>query len=332
MMIEATPTYDFIALGEALVDFISTDVADSLAEAHHFERFVGGQATNLAMNMAKLGSQAAIANCVGNDGHGNFIKEQIEQAGVLTIFIQTTREAPTTIVTITRQTQTPDFSIHRGADAYLHSTQELLDAVTSSRIIHTSAFALSREPARTTILNAIKRAKEKGAKISFDPNYHPDIWPDTFKFLEILEDLYQYVDITKPSLDDCMRLFGPRNSPKDYAETFLGWGAKIVLISLGERGVILATHDGDFYKLHATPDIDVVDVTGAGDAYWAGYLHACLDGKTALEAACTGQALAEIKISQVGPISNVPSWEALYQRAKNIKHDRLSPDLSSLQN
>lgn len=48
------PAYDFIALGEALVDFISTDLASSLNESMTFQRFIGGQATNLSMNMARF--------------------------------------------------------------------------------------------------------------------------------------------------------------------------------------------------------------------------------------------------------------------------------------
>ena len=98
-------------------------------------------------------------------------------------------------------------------------------------------FALSREPTRTTVLSAIKIAKENGASISLDPNYHPNIWPDTQNLLELLQEALASVDFIKPSLDDCTRLFGPRNEPLDYATIFLEWGARIVLISMGERGV-----------------------------------------------------------------------------------------------
>ena len=92
------PTYDFFALGEALVDFISTDVSNSLNESMTFQRFIGGQATNLSMNMARLGKHAALATCVGYDGLGNYIRQELEKVGLDGPFIQTTREAPTTIV------------------------------------------------------------------------------------------------------------------------------------------------------------------------------------------------------------------------------------------
>ncbi|HKJ27999.1 MAG TPA: carbohydrate kinase family protein, partial [Anaerolineales bacterium] len=318
---EVSPTtYDFLAMGEIVIDFISNDVTPSLGDAEHFTRFVGGQATNLALNMSRLNNRTAVAACVGYDGLGQFARLQIEQAGINPIFLQTTREAPTTTATITRQTQTPDFIIHRGADAYLRSSNQLGDAARSSKIIHTSAFALSREPARTTILNALNLAHEAGMTISLDPNYHPDIWPDKPNFTDILIDAFQLVDITKPSLEDCARLFGPRNTPDEYAQIFLDWGAEIVLISMGERGVYLACATGEQYEISATENLKVVDVTGAGDAYWAGFLSGYLQDLEPINAARMGQAFAEKKISQVGPLRIVPNWDELNELASKIKY------------
>ncbi|MEJ2758500.1 MAG: sugar kinase [Anaerolineales bacterium] len=313
-------TYDFLSFGEILVDFISNDVAPSLAEAHDFTRFVGGQATNLAINMSRLGNRVALTACVGYDGLGQFAKDEVVKAGINPALLQISRESPTTIAIVTRQTQTPDFIIHRGADAYLRSAPEILDAVTKTKIIHTSAFALSREPARTAIISALKSAKEQNITISLDPNYHPNNWPDTPDFVEQLKEVFKIVDITKPSLEDCSRLFGPRNTPFEYAQIFLNWGAKIVLISMGERGIFLATHSGEACQIEANPELDVKDVTGAGDAYWAGFLTAYLREYSDLEAAKIGQAFAEIKISHVGPITEMPSWEKITSRAAEIKH------------
>jgi fructokinase len=324
------PTYDFFAIGEVVVDFISTEVAASLANANTFTRFVGGQAANLAINMARLGNRSAVAACVGYDGFGKFVRDQIDLAGVNTFFIQTTREAPTSTAVITRQTQTPDFIIHRGADAYLRSTNELSDAVANSSLVHTSAFALSREPARTTILTALNTAKAAGRTITLDPNFDANIWPDRADFLEVLKETFKIVDITKPSLEDCTRLFGPRNTPAEFAQIYLDWGAALVLISMGEQGIYLACSSGEEYQIHANKELVVQDVTGAGDAYWAGFLTAQLHRLTPIEAATIGQGFAEEKISHFGPIINVPSWNELRDRAKEIEFSLLSTVSSQL--
>lgn len=317
-------TYDFLSIGEILVDFISTDLVTSLMDAHDFTRFIGGQATNLAMNMSRLENRTVLSACVGYDGLGQFAKEQIIKAGINPSLLQISRESPTTTAIITRQTQTPDFIIHRGADAYLRSSTELLEAVVKSNIIHTSAFALSREPARTTIISALQAAKEHNITITLDPNYHPNNWPDIPDFVERLKEIYQLVDITKPSLEDCSRLFGPRNTPSEYAHIFLDWGAKIILISMGERGIYLACDTGEEYHIKANHSLEVVDVTGAGDAYWAGFITAYLRDYNPIEAARIGQALAEHKISQVGPMISVPSWESLLTRSQSVEHLSIS--------
>ena len=314
---------DLFALGEALVDLISNTVADSLEEADAFGRYLGGQPTNLAVNMALLTRRAAIAACIGNDGFGHFIFDQIEASKVITDHIQFTDEAPTSVAIITRQAQTADFLISRGADAHLRSTSSIEQAAAKSRIVHTSAFGLSREPARSTILGALKIAREAGNIVSLDPNYHPKNWPDRPDFLSILKTAYQYVSITKPSMDDCVRLFGPEKEPIDYARCFLEWGCQTVALSMGSRGILLATASDGFYHVESN-DIPVIDSTGAGDAFLAGFLSSMLDGLSVTEAARIGQVVAGIKLGIVGPLKGLPNRKDLHRRARAIPFAEIS--------
>ena len=314
------PAYDFIALGETLIDFISSEEVNSLAQADSYHRFVGGQPTNLARNMALLGNRAALGACVGDDYFGQYIIDQLSQLNIDTQFIQKSIVSPTTIVPVTRtRGGTPKFIIFRGADAHIQTISPLMDAVANSRIIHTSAFALSREPARNTILQALKIAHANKSWVSLDPNYHPAIWPDMPDFTSFLEKSFQYVDITKPSLDDCERIFSPGLKPTQYAQRFIQWGAKIVILTMGDKGVLLTTASGEVYNMIPNP-ISVSDVTGAGDAFWAGFLTSLLEGRSPLEAAQMGQALAEIKIETVGPLSIPPDRSFLKERAQSIRY------------
>ncbi len=317
------PILDLFTLGEALVDLISNTVADSLDEAGAFGRYLGGQPTNLAVNMALLDRHAAIAACIGNDGFGHFIFDQIKSSNVIADHIQITDEHPTSVAIITRQAQTADFLIARGADAYLRSTPSIEVSAANSRIVHTSAFGLSREPARSTILGALKIAHDAGNVISLDPNYHPKNWPDTQDFPLILKETYQYVSITKPSLDDCVRLFGPEKEPIAYARCFLEWGCQTVALSMGAQGILLATASGGLYHIESN-DTPVIDATGAGDAFWAGFLSAMLDGVSVIEAARVGQVVAGIKLGIVGPMKQLPDKEEIYSRAEAIRFAEIS--------
>jgi len=311
--------FDFFAIGEALIDFISENIADSLAYTSVFNRFVGGQPANLTMTMALLGNQAAIATCLGQDGFGKYILQQLNLAGVHTEYVQFTTSAPTTLAVNTRHTITPSFAIYRGADALLQQDDDQLTAALHSQVVHTSAFALAREPARSVIVRTLRSAHQQGNLVTLDPNYHPNNWPDTPDFVKTLQDVFQYVDVTKPSIEDCARLIGPGLALRHYARTFLGWGAKVVLITQGSNGVFLATSQGDQYHIHANP-IQVVDVTGAGDAFWAGFLTACLGGASPLESARFGQVVAEFKLGTLGPIAHLPTRASLSTLAQAVQY------------
>lgn len=317
-------SFDFIALGETLIDFISAEEVNSLMDAATYKRFVGGEPTNLSRNMALLGNQAALAACVGEDHFGKYIRDQLDQAGVNTNHLQTTLEAPTTFVPVTRtQGGTPDFMIYRGADAFLRESPGLMNSVANSHIVHTSAFAISREPARSTILEALKIVQPRKTWVTFDPNYHPAIWPDTPNMPSLLERAFEYIDITKPSLDDCARIFSPGLDPSEYAQRFIQWGAKIVMLTMGSEGILMLTAQGEEYRIYANP-IHVQDVTGAGDAFWAGFLSALLAGESPLSAARQGQALAETKIGTVGPLAHFPNRERLSGKGEAIRYEKMA--------
>jgi len=180
----------------------------------------------------------------------------------------------------------------------------------TTSLVHTSAFALSREPARSTVLDFVVQAHTTGCLISFDPNYHPRLWEMNYDPLSVFRKIYPYVALTKPSLDDCTRLFGSGQTPETYASHFLAFGAKNVVLTLGNAGVLLANEEGTFY--HSAEQVEVVDVTGAGDSFWAGMLLATIDGYSVTDAVRVGQAVATIKIQQVGPLSQNIDRVALY--------------------
>ncbi|MCJ7715798.1 MAG: PfkB family carbohydrate kinase, partial [Anaerolineales bacterium] len=62
----------FLMLGEAVIDFISSDFVSSLEEASSFDKFSGGEVSNLAMNLSNLGFNTSLGACIGDDGFGKF--------------------------------------------------------------------------------------------------------------------------------------------------------------------------------------------------------------------------------------------------------------------
>ena len=63
-----------LILGEAVVDLISTGIVNTLEDASSFQKFAGGEVSNLAMNLSRLGFPAALGACVGQDSFGIFLR------------------------------------------------------------------------------------------------------------------------------------------------------------------------------------------------------------------------------------------------------------------
>ncbi len=303
---------DVLSIGETLIDLISDTKQISLVDAPRYVMYPGGQATNVALNIARMGGTTAIVARVGDDSFGLYLRHHLATAGVETAFLLVTPHTPTTLAVVTRHTTTPDFAIYRGADAQMVPDDMPLSLLQATSLVHTSAFALSREPACSTVLDFIAKAHAGGCLISFDPNYHPRLWEMGADPLTVFEKICPYVFLVKPSLDDCMRLFGAGLDAERYVERFMTMGVKEVVLTMGQGGVLHGDDRGTTY--YANKQVEVVDVTGAGDSFWAGLLLAELDGYTTAEAIRVAQAVAEIKVQQVGPLSQEIDRAALYAR------------------
>ncbi len=305
--------YHLLAVGETLIDFISNDYVETLADAAHFQRYAGGEAANVARNVGLLGGNAAFAGCVGADGFGRFLRHTLQGAGVDTSHLQEA-PAPTTLAVVGRNTDTPDFTIYRGADALITPQQIPEELIRQTRAVHVSAFALSREPGRSAVFHTLQLARKHQRLVSLDPNYHPSLWqPEETDPLETLQRAGAFADVVKPSLDDCRRLFGTDTSPDTCLSRLLAWGVQLVVLTMGARGVILQQADGSRWEVPARK-VHVADVTGAGDAFWAAFLLALLDGFPPPRAAEAGQAFAAKQIATVGPLTEPVDRRALYRQ------------------
>ncbi len=303
---------DVLSVGEALIDLISDEDQRPLLESRRFHMYPGGSVTNVAQNVSRLGGAAAIVARVGDDAFGQFLRHYLVTAGVETTYLHTTSRIPTTHVVVTRHTTPPEFAVYRGADAQLLPGDMPLTSLQSTSLVHTSAFALSSEPARSAILGFITQAHAAGCLISFDPNYDPHIWEINTNPLPVLEKICPHVFLAKPSLDDCERIFGIGKSPEAYAARFLDLGVQQVVLTMGPTGVLLANARG--FSHYSVPEVEVVDVTGAGDAFWSGLLLATLDGYSIPDAIRVAQEVAAIKLRQVGPLSRMIDRAALYEQ------------------
>jgi sugar/nucleoside kinase (ribokinase family) len=286
---------DLLCVGELLVDMIATDYG-SLLDCGSFQRYAGGSPANIASNARRLGVEATIAAAVGSDGLGDFLIGDLARGGLASSLIQR-KEESTSLVIVTKSRATPTPIFYRGADFRIASSPALESAMRDSAILHFSCWPLSMEPARDSVLSLIGIARGNGGLICLDPNYHPAIWKDRAEALTLLERVMPDIDIIKPSEDDADRLFG-HNDPLQHIRRFLDMGARLVIMTLGKDGAIAS--DGSETREYRSLAKEIVDTTGAGDAFWSGLYAALVGGRTVDRSIRVGMAVCARKLRQVG--------------------------------
>jgi fructokinase len=304
---------DLLALGETLIDFISDETAGSLQDATTFRRYLGGSPANIAVYVAKLGCKAALITKIGIGAFGNFLKDELRHYGVNTDYLIMDHRVHTSVIFVSRTTGTPDFEAFRSGDYQLTPNEVSEEAVSRAKIIHTSTFALSREPSRSAVGKALRLAHELGKVVSLDPNYSPKIWPNYEEVKQVLREMYRYASITKPSLDDAQRLFGPGHKPEEYIQMFHEMGPRLVIMTMGKDGV-LVSQDGKLVSRVPGRPVKIVDATGAGDSFWAGFLVAMLDGNSLERCALFAREVVELKLVTVGPLPSTIDRREIYAR------------------
>lgn len=304
-------TIDLLSAGELLVDFITAEFVQNLEEATLFKRTPGGSPANLCMNMARLGNNTMLAACVGNDDMGTVLRNYVARLGVdVSNVVQV--DEPTTLILVTRSAAVSNFQPYRGADAMLSIRQFPFSRFEEISILHTTCFALSKQPARHVILQAAEKAKRAGCQISIDANYAEKIWPERRDAQKVMGEICRHGALVKISDVDWNRLYEDDAPKPDFViEHFLKMGAKEVCFTLGAHGCWVGNDD----ERHFLPsrEVEVKDTTGAGDAFWAGYLTASLDEKSLLERAIAGRRLAELKLGQFGPLPDKVERGKIYE-------------------
>ncbi|MFN4027270.1 MAG: carbohydrate kinase family protein [Flavobacterium sp.] len=306
-------TIDIISIGEVLIDFIGHEVNTSINRTKDYHRFLGGSPTNVAVNASRLGLNAVLVASCGQDGLGDYVIRKLKANQVNTDHIGKSETVPTSVIFVSKSTETPDFIPYRQADCEIFESQ-LPDAVISSaKIFHTTCFALSKNPARQTILNRAQKAKALGLQLSIDINFSERIWPDREEAKSVLQQYLANDPLVKLSEDDCYRLFAAVKSEEYIFDYFHGLGASTICLTKGKNGVVVSDRNQGLFFQKAIPIEEVKDTTGAGDAFWTGFLYAQLHQKSLEETITVAQKLAAIKLQNVGRLPENINIKALIQ-------------------
>jgi sugar/nucleoside kinase (ribokinase family) len=312
-MVSPEERLDVLTVGEMVVDFISAEKTDTLSNASTFRRYLGGSPANIAVNVSKLGGKSAVIAKTGIGAFGKFLKSELQRHGVVTDYLRMDHRTHTTVIFVSSTAATPDFEEFRIGDFLLEPEEVPDEAIDRARVVHSSTFALSREPCRSAVIETFRRAREMGKIVSLDPNYSRRVWPDYKEAQGVIRDAYRHVNLTKPSADDARRVFGPDYEPEQYIEMFHDLGPETVIFTMGGEGN-LVSENGRITAHVPAREVDVADATGAGDSFWAGFLTALLDGNDAERSVLFAREIVEQKLTTTGPLPAEIDREKVYAR------------------
>lgn len=326
-MIQKT-TFLACALGEMLIDF--TMQGRNEQGQRIFAQNAGGAPANVMAAMAKLGARTAFIGKAGNDMHGRFLKETLHNSGIDSTGFTLSDEYFTTLAFVdVKEDGEREFSFARnhGADKMLEKGEVPLDLIRSSGILHVGSVSLTEEPVRSTTLFAVQKAKEAHCVISYDPNYRASLWKNEETAITQMRSMLKYADLVKISEEETKLMTGEFEYEK-AAEVLLRQGVKIVVVTLGKLGAYVRTLDGG--QIVKGFQNKAVDATGAGDAFWGGFLYQfsrC--GKlpeevTVSEAAAFadfGNAVASVCVERHGAIPAMPTMEQVTEKMKEERQE-----------
>ncbi len=271
-----------MTIGEILIDMTQTGT-DANGNAI-FAAIPGGAPANLAVAARKLGVETAFVGCVGNDPFGAILKTTLLRYGVDADGLQVTDRADTTLAVVTVDAhgeRSFTFCRKPGADTQIDRARAL-EAVSHAEILHFGSVSLAAAACRDTIVSAVRRAKENGALITYDPNYRASLWNSEAEAIEIMRSVLPLCDVVKLSEEETRLLTG-RERAEEAAQALLDRGVKLALVTLGANGAYwrYGPDSGTVPGFR----VKVADTNGAGDTFFGAFVsriakHGGLTGLT----------------------------------------------------
>ncbi len=312
--------FDVTAIGNAIVDVIA-QADDALLVSHNLPKGAmnlidadmaeklysimgpgkeasGGSAGNTIAGIAMLGGKTAYIGKVADDQLGKIFTHDIRAAGVTYDTRPLVGGLPTarSLIFVTPDAQRT-MQTFLGACTQLGPEDVNLDHVSASKVIYMEGYLWDLPRAKQAMLDAAMKAKENGVKVSLTLSDAFCVARFRDEFLDLAE---KYVDILFANESEILSLY--QTEDFDEALQRVRTHCEIAALTRSEKGSVVI-NGNEVHVIDAVKGVKVVDTTGAGDAYAAGFLYAYTQGIDLKTAGKLGGAMAAQVISQYGPRS-----------------------------
>ena len=279
-------------IGDAFIDILVPTQGIKLGGAYHRNVVMqcGGTA-NVAALISELGEKAKFVGKVGNDALGHHFKENLQYKAVKD-FTFISDQHPTGIcVVLIDERGERTMVTSRGANDLLtkEDIDRCIDEILNSRIVYLSGYLLQSPISSESVIYAMEKSKENGCEIWFNPGA-PNII--TSKFKKIIKD---FVDVLILNIEEAKKITKEREIDKILSS--LKDVANLSVITMGKDGCFVSNIDG-YIHVEANRLKEVIDATGAGDAFSAGFIVGRLRGMNEKKCAELGHKTAAKFLSE----------------------------------
>lgn len=306
---------DMISVGEMVIDFLPGEAPGI------YIRKAGGAPANAAIAACRAGMTTGFCGRVGADDFGVFLQETLAENQVAVLCPHRVKEATTTMAFVTLTAdgdRSFTFARKPGADMFL--TRDDVDKanVAQATIVHAGSCSLSKNPAADATVYAMEQGKQAGKLVSFDINYRNLLWDDDRQAAtKEVEKILPLVDVLKIS-DEETDMLAPDG---DVATAAAKYGIGLVVETRGAAGA-RCFWNGQVLEQPGRK-AQCVDATGAGDAFWGGFLTSLikagvqsigdLSAEKLLDALTYGNVAGWLCVQKKGAIESLPTGQEIDQ-------------------
>jgi sugar/nucleoside kinase (ribokinase family) len=251
---------------------------------------IAGAESNFAVALARLGVDVAWVSRIGDDRFGELVREALAGEGVDLRWVQTTPGLPTGAFFKWRDGgRSHNAYYRRGSAASTLTPADVADeALDGVDLVHLTGITLALgDGPRALVGDVARRARERGALVTFDPNFRPALWESPTEAAAAQAEVLPHVDWYLCGLDEGRALFGV----DDVATAARAAGARDAHVRARDRA-----------------HVEVVDEVGAGDAFAAGFALGLLEGREREDCVRLGEVVA------AGALRGTGDWETLPRR------------------
>jgi len=322
-------TVDVITIGRSSVDLYGAQVGGRLEDMGSFQKYIGGSPTNIAAGVARLGLKSALITRVGDEHMGRFIREELVREGVDVRGVTTdpARLTALVILGIRNEHQFP-LIFYRENCADMALCQDDIDEslIAEARSVVATGTHLSHPRTEAAVLKALHLARAHGAQTALDIDYRPNLWglaghgDGEARFIESravtarLQGTLHLFDLIVGTEEE-FHIAGGTTDTIAALRAVRAVSAATLVCKRGPMGAaaFAGAIPDSLDEGEAGPGfpIEVFNVLGAGDGFFAGLLKGWLDGEGWPRTLAYANACGAFAVSRHGCTPAYPSWEEL---------------------